>query len=866
MTDYRELLESLTCSTNKESNSIEQLITTGLYMAPALFSINRAGLWILDDTQQSYVCHADYFDEIISHTEQKSIAKFDVPELFNLLNVGSEITVEDVDNNSTLDEYTQQLLLTLHLRSILLIPLQVNNTNKGFIFLGNSDKSTAWSLDMTFTCRLMAKLFGNAILLVDNKAIESQLLHQHQLMNEIETLAKIGGWEYEISTGEINWTDETYRIYGVPLGQKSVKTAEQAVKFYSPEAQECIRNAFDLALSELKPYEIELPFIDAKGQHKWIKTTGRIRSNAQGPTHIYGAIEDISEQKRLLDWQKSTSENLKIIVDNLNDSIVTISDQGIIRSANSMVMKTFGYSPSELIGNNISILMPEPFASKHDKYMQNYLQTGKAKIIGIGRELPAMKKDGSHFPMELSISEVLNGSEKVFIGIVRDITERKKAEKEIHQLAYYDETTGALNRYSFERDLKKHFDKSLLIKENITVLLVNLDKFSQINLAYGESVGDALLKEMAKRLKKRLPTYAISYRGNADSFYIILNFQENSALEGDQNISHRVIVQQIFEEINQEIIIENNPINIQASIGILNSAAHDIQLLDIKPLLELAVFNAKQKGGNCFVYANSSDTSLLKRHSQLSVAMKGADFTSELAMVLQPQYSTEGKIVGSEALVRWHSPVLGFVSPAEFIPLAEKNGSIIELGNWIITRACELLAQRRLYSKNSSPISVNISAKQIAQPNFSENLLAKLDEHDTPYNELVIELTESALIADFDLVINKMQSLKNKGIHFSIDDFGTGYSSLSYIHHLPISELKIDKCFVDGIKNEVDEVPIINTIIQLARSLKLKVVAEGVENIEQLNYLTAHKCDVIQGYYFSKPQHHEQWLKNWSIA
>jgi len=617
-------------------------------------------------------------------------------------------------------------------------------------------------------------------------------------------------------------------------------------------------------VSQLKPYVLELPFIDGKGRHKWVKTTGQIRNNSQGvATHIYGAFEDITEQKRLLNTHKSTSQNLKTIVDNLNDSIVTISNKGIIRSANRIVEKTFGYTPVELIGKNVSILMPEPFASSHDKYMSNYLETGDAKIIGIGRELPAMKKDGTTFPMELSISEILNAEEKLFIGIVRDITERKKAEKEIHKLAYYDESTGVLNRYSFEQALEKRFVKTLSMNENLTVFLVNLDKFSQINLAYGEKIGDKVLHETALRLTKKSSNFGTLYRNGADSFYLILSAKEHVNSDYSSTQSNKVLADILLKEIRQPIIIKKHLINVQASIGILNTPTKEMNYIDIKPLLELAVSNAKKSGGNCYVFSNKNETLILKRYSELSLAMKSKKFINELDLALQPQYSIAGDIVGTEALVRWRSPTLGFVSPVEFISLAEQNGAIIKLGDWVIERVCMLVAQRQRYSTEVTPVSINISAKQIAQPNFNHNLLAKLDKHQIPYSMVILELTESALIADFDLVISKMQILKEKGINFSLDDFGTGYSSLSYIHHLPISELKIDKSFVDNITNKTDEVPIINSIIDMAKALSLMVVAEGVETKEQLGYLSERGCNIIQGYYFSKPLTAEQWLKNW---
>jgi PAS domain S-box-containing protein/diguanylate cyclase (GGDEF)-like protein len=863
MVDYANLLMSLTNSAEQDSGNMEQLIQEGLYVTPSLFSVDRAALWVLNDDEDAYICEADFFNEKIIHGVPQQINKNEECELFVFLEKTGEIIINQCFTHELIGINTNKILSIFQLCSVLLIPLKVKGENRGFIFLGDSKKNIEWSVDVIFVSRILGQLFCRTVLAHDNSVAESKLKHQYLLMAEIETLAKIGGWDYEISTGKTHWTDETYRIYGVSPTVEV--TIDMAVKFYSPTVQKTIKDTFESAVSHLQPYKLELPFIDAKGNHKWIKTTGQIRSNSQGvATHVYGAFEDITEQRQLFNSEKSNSQDLKTIVDNLNDCIVTISNTGIILSANRVVEKTFGYSQSELIGKNVSILMPEPFASRHGQYMGNYLTTGQAKIIGIGRELPARKKDGTTFPMELSISEVLHENDRVFIGIVRDITERKKAERDIHQLAFYDDTTGLKNRYSLDRDLKKSFDKSLLLDKNVTVMLINIDKFSQVNLTYGEAIGNFILKETAKRLNDRLPLWAVTYRSNADSFYILLNYIDVVGLDEAPKVSNEVLAEQIREEVSQTIYVNDHNINVQVSIGILNISAKEVDYIDIKPLLELAVFNAKNKGGNNYVFASNKDTNLLRRHSALSLAMKSSQFVRELNIVLQPQYSTDGNIVGSEALVRWHSRTLGVVSPAEFIPLAEKNGAIIELGNWIINKTCILISQRRLFSKKSSPVSVNISAKQIAQPNFIDNLLSELNKHKIPYSELLLELTESALVADFKLVVSKMKLLKGKGILFSIDDFGTGYSSLSYIHHLPISELKIDKCFVDDIKNETDEVPIINTILQMAKSLKLRVVAEGVESKEQLSYLARNSCDVIQGYYFSKPLNSVQWLELWN--
>lgn len=872
MMKHIKLLTFLTKNTALEAaldvGDMQQLIHEGLYALPTLLSVDKSALWLINAEKDSFHCEADFLDRRTKKKMPTLLKKNDDPEFFSFLMKVTDVIFENVNISISPDTNIRKLGAVFHAHSFGFVPIQVKGINKGFIFLGDSQQGVQWPPEVVLTCNVLSQLFSRAVVAAELKRVETKLLHKQELAEEIESLAKVGGWEYEIATGKIHWSVETFRIYGLPTDNQI--GLNECISFYSPETQKLIKTTFELAVTELKPYTVELPFIDAKGNAKWVRTTGKVRKNTQAiPTHIYGAFEDITEQKRLVRSQKSTSNNFKSVIDNLNDSIVTISSKGIIKSANKSAEKTFGYTTEELIGKNVSILMPEPFASLHDKYMQNYLETGNAKIIGIGRELPAMKKDGTTFPMELSISEVLHAEEKVFIGIVRDITERKKAEKEIHKLAYYDEITGVLNRYSFEKALEEKFQKVSLINEKITVFLINIDKFSQVNLAYGEDIGDKVLHAVATRLITCLPTPNIGtiYRSGADSFYIILNTNKENNKHISSVDENKAFAALLLTKIRQSIIIKKQVINVQASIGILSTPAKELNYIDIKPLLELAVSNAKKNGGNGYVFSDKNEALIIKRYSELSLEMKSKHFISELKIVLQPQYSIDdsynGRIVGTEALVRWVSPTLGFISPAEFIPLAEQNGAIIDLGDWVIEQTCMLIAQRQQYSIASSPVSINLSAKQIAQPDFNDKLLAKLDQYRIPYSMVVLEITESALIAEISLVVSKMKVLKEKGIQFSLDDFGTGYSSLSYIHHLPIAELKIDKSFVDNITTANQEVPIINSIIQMAQALSLKVVAEGVETKEQVDYLVGHGCNVIQGYYFSKPLPPEQWLKKW---
>ncbi len=838
-----------------DQGDIDFVVTHGLLKLASFLNAERAFWFSLTDDGQydcghQYSKGSDELNLMFPPGELTARLMQATDHVTNYNNCICELLI--IDNSS------HALCQLLSVRNISLFPVFLQGKLKGFISFCGVELSALINSETTFIVETVAQMLGRALLAQAFLRNQNKLASSSDLLEETQKVAAIGGWEFELESQNLLWTKETYRIYGI--AEHCKVTPEIGIESYSPEARRIIESAFTDAVEKLMPYELELPFIDKKGQHKWVRTTGKPRRKNGRVTHIYGAFEDITLRKRLLNNDHEIKTNLKIILDNLNDAIVTISENGTILSGNKAVEKIFGYQVEDIIDKDISILMPEPFASSHAQHMAMYLKTGKAGIIGVGRELPALKKDGTEFPMEISISEALEGNSKVFIGIVRDITGKKKNEEHIKKLAFYDRTTQVLNRYSFENDVAASFQMHRQSGSNLIILLVNIDKFSQVNLIYGEKVGDLLLKEFVARLEATIPKDATLYRNNADSFFILLN-SEDARLNIDKEIcSSNALSERLLHETEYPFNIKRNAISISASIGIIDVSPDDLELADIRPLLELALKKAKDNGGHCVSSAERHEIDLLIRHSQLMIAMKNKHFTDELGLVIQPQFNLHGVVVGSEALVRWNSAEYGLISPAEFIPLAEQNGKIIPIGEWVLVKACELLAQRNRDSVHHSPISVNISAKQFAQPNFCEFLIQTLDTYQVPYNELVLELTESMLISDYDLITSRMIFLKEKGICFSLDDFGTGYSCLSSIQNLPISELKIDKSFVDEIQNEHDEVAIVNTIIQMAKILKLNIVAEGVESSYQLDYLVKQGCKTIQGYLFSKPLNEEKWL------
>jgi PAS domain S-box-containing protein len=676
-------------------------------------------------------------------------------------------------------------------KDILFHPVHSAQGLEGFIACRPEPPFIHWP-ESTFSSFLNHMLaLSNAYMAYCQEQLLKQLNRQNELLNEIEKLAQIGSWEYDLSEASLYWSDETYRIYGLEPGTKV--DPQQAISFYSPQSRDIIEQVFEDAISNSQEYQEELSFRDSKGNDKWVRTSGKIRKDGDQITHIYGAFEDITQEKQLIEYEQNASAYLQGILDNLNDVVLTVDARGQIITANRPVKKIFGYEPEELIGQSVSVLMPKPYSDMHDKYMHSYQKTGNAKIIGVGRELPAMRKNGEEFPMELSLSETLQSDKKVFIGIIRDISDRKEAEDKLYRLAFYDDLTGLPNR----------------------------DSADAFFLLHNQPVAD-----------------------NKQAFL-------KTASELCQNI---------LQHVSDELVINNHSHNLTLCIGSTLAPAANLKGSRLINMLEYATTRAKHQSGNTHITVDENTHAEIEHKAVISNSLIQALNNEEFSLVLQPQYDRDNRLVASEALIRWNSPELGFVSPAEFIPIAEDTGKIILIGDWVLNEVCKLLYEQT--QKNiPTTIAVNISAKQIIQPDFCDKLLVITNKWLVTADKLILEITETTLVSDIELVKERMLYLSRLGFKFSIDDFGTGYSSLSYLRQLPLHELKIDRYFVDEIDLAGTDVPIVNSIIQMAKALGVSVVAEGVENEAQRNYLIEKGCDVLQGYHLNKPLSVDEWAK-----
>ncbi|WP_394232303.1 EAL domain-containing protein [Niallia oryzisoli] len=529
----------------------------------------------------------------------------------------------------------------------------------------------------------------------------------------------------------------------------------------------------------------------------------------------------------------------------LNESsIVAITDnKGIIQFANDKFCKLSKYSKKELVGSNQNIV--KSGYHDHEFFKELWRTIGRGEIWK--GEIKNRAKDGTYYWVDTTIVPFLNEKKKPYqyISIRHDITVRKEYEEEVKKMAYYDSLTSLPNRNM----LDKWVNSRLIENNSFTVLFLDLDHFKSINDNYGHHNGDLVLKEAATRLKNCLRKSDFITRQGGDEFIIILNgvFEKNDILN---------IVEKINYQLNLPFQVNMKKITTSASIGISREKIIRIESIQysIEKLIkqaDTAMYHAKDQGGNTYCFNTPNQNSELERYYQLDQEIVNGLDKKQFFIVYQPLIQlNSNKIVGVEALLRWNHPTLGSISPIEFIPMLEEKGLIIPVGRWVLKSVCEQLNNWHREGIELERVSINVSPVQFRNENFVDDFREILQENQIKPNLLEIEITEGILI-NIDRAAKIIDDLKELGVKIAIDDFGTGYSSLNYLKRLPINTIKIDKSFIHDL--DFDNEIIVNTIIYLGKQLNFTVLAEGIENSEQLSYLQGQNCNEGQGYLWSQP-------------
>jgi diguanylate cyclase (GGDEF)-like protein/PAS domain S-box-containing protein len=534
----------------------------------------------------------------------------------------------------------------------------------------------------------------------------------------------------------------------------------------------------------------------------------------------------------------------ELILNAAPDGVLWVDQTGCILMANAAMETLTGYPANELIGQNVDIFLPAHLHAVHAQSMRGYFTAPHPRAMG-SVDLKLLRRDGQMLPVDISLGSFEDEGARHAIAYIRDLTERKKYEESLRHKATHDELTGLPNRWLFRLQLDQAVARAGRSGLRVAVLFLDLDYFKTVNDSFGHPTGDALLVQVGTRIRGILRENDMLARLGGDEFAIFLT----DLTDVDQAVSVAtkllILLQASFRLQDQDVY----------SGGSLGMAFYPDDAPDSDTLLryaDMAMYQAKQAGRGAYsCYSQEMDR---RAHDdmQLHTRLKEAIIQGILKLHYQPQVDVEtGAIVGAEALLRWHDPILGDVSPARFIPVAEATGLILPLSDWVLETACEQIAA---WTQAGTPlcVAVNFSAQQFRQQNLHEKVSAALKRTSAEASWLCIEITESIAMMHPEQARAHLTALVAMGCSVALDDFGTGYSSLAYLKTLPVSKLKIDKSFMDGIPHDANDVTISRAIIALAHNLGMTLVAEGVETVGQLAFLRQYDCEVYQGWLFAK--------------
>jgi diguanylate cyclase (GGDEF)-like protein/PAS domain S-box-containing protein len=556
------------------------------------------------------------------------------------------------------------------------------------------------------------------------------------------------------------------------------------------------------------------------------------------------------------------------ILDNMLDGVVTIDAFGQMLSCNSAACKLFGYSAEELLGRNVRLLMPEPHAAQHDSYLRQYREGGERRVIGKAREVEARHRDGHLLPISLLVSEIIGTTPRSYIGLLRDIAPDRQHVEELHRLAYYDSLTGLPNRRLLTERLQHAMQVTARSGRQGALMLLDLDHFKQLNDTQGHGVGDELLLQVTQRLQAVV--HAASHVGghvalalgvHPDGLLARLGGDEFVVLlEGLSSQGHEAATQaelfagKVLESLREPYSLRGKSYQGTPSIGIVVLTQEPHSSDELLKRADVAMYQAKSAGRNTMRFFDPALQAIANAFIAFELDLRHGLERQEFELHYQVQVNSVGAVTGVEALLRWRRGGTEMVPPAQFIPIAEANGLILPLGQWVLETACaQLVAWSQDPQRARWTMAVNVSALQFAQIDFVERVGQALQKTGAKPTQLKLELTESMLVDDIEGVVAKMKAIQAYGVAFSLDDFGTGYSSLSILKRLPLQQLKIDQSFVRDILVDPNDAVIARTIVALAHNLDLRVIAEGVESAEQRDFLAAIGCDAFQGYFFGRP-------------
>lgn len=601
---------------------------------------------------------------------------------------------------------------------------------------------------------------------------------------------------------------------------------------------------YDHLAGKTASFESEHRIRNAYNEWIWVRSRGKVveRDSESNPLRVAGTAHDVTAIRQAERERRTASEVLR----SMNEAVAVVDLNFRFVSVNPAFSRITGYPEQDVVGMPDSLLE----SGQHSPEFYRLAREGLVAKGYFRGEMWLRRADGEQFLGWIEQTEVRDelGVRSHFVWVVNDITDKKRAEQELRYLANYDTLTGLPNRSLLTERLSRAVVRARRHGYGVAVLFLDLDHFKVINDSLGHAAGDRILKASAARLLGVVGSSDTVARLGGDEFTIVMeDANDRDAVKG--------MAEAVLAAFGEPILTEGHgDIVITPSIGISMFPDHGQVPTDLLKFADAAMYRAKERGRNNFQFYDEAMDAEVRRRATLTAALRRALDREELYLEFQPRQSLfDGRISGVEALLRWDSEEFGMIPPATFIPLAEEAGLILPIGEWVLAEACHRLCEWRDRGVLDLSVAVNVSVLQLLRGNLAASVAKALEVSGLPATRLELELTESVVMANAEQTITILRDLKRIGVSIAIDDFGTGYSSLIYLKRLPIDTLKIDKEFVGDLTRDPDDAAITSTIITMAHSLGLTVIAEGVETAEQLRYLRSQGCDEIQGFLLARP-------------
>lgn len=670
---------------------------------------------------------------------------------------------------------------------------------------------------------------------------EEALKRNEESLKRAQAVAHMGSWDWNIVTNDLAWSDEICRIFGLQP-QEFGATYDAFLARIHPEDRETVTKAVDTAIKEKKPYSIERRVSRPDGSIRIVHERGETSYGPDGaPVRMIGTVQDITERKESENQLTLAAQ----VFENALEGVIVTDATGAIQFANPAVLTITGYSPEEIIGRN-----PRVFRSdRHPKEFYDEMWRAITSEGGWQGVIWNRRKDGEAFPEWLSITAVRDATGKTdrYVSVFYDMSLIKQREDALRWQAYEDALTKLPNRLLFEDRLNNAIGSAGRTEGKVGVALIGLDRLKNINETLGFPAGDLLIQKTAERLRALAREGDTLARFGGDEFVYVMQ-----DVRDEQDLVKGMLA--ALKELSKPFTLDGQELFVTASAGAAFYPSDAADAVSLAQNALVAMRRAKNLGRNSYqLYTPAMNTRSYERLT-LENDLRKAIGREEFTVHYQPKLSiTTGAVTGMEALVRWSHPAHGMVSPMQFIPLAEETGLIGAIGEFVLTESLDQMKKWVSRGHDDISVAVNLSAAQFRDKGLLKTIRETLDRTGVAPSRLDLEITESMVMGDVNVAISTLMSLREMGVKISMDDFGTGYSSLSYLKRFPIHRLKVDRSFIRDIPINEDDVAITAAIISMAHSLNLKVVAEGVETAEQLEFLRVNSCDELQGYFFSPP-------------